>query len=63
MFEKLGSSRLPAAPNDGVNGVRGVLGVEIYRPPHFGQRIESSVEVELVGRALFGFPALRGWYR
>ena len=26
------------------NGVRGVLGVEMYRPLHFGQRTWSSVE-------------------
>jgi hypothetical protein len=46
-----------------VNGVSGVPGVEMYRPPHFGQRIGSSeVEAE-AGRKPFVLPARRGWYR
>ena len=47
-------------PKLGVKGVRGVLGVEMYRPPHLGQRIGSSVEEAENGRAPLGFPARRG---
>lgn len=50
------------AANAGVNGVNGVPGVEMYRPPHFGQRIGSSAEEEEAGRKPFDFPARRGWY-
>lgn len=47
-------------PKAGVNGVSGVPGVEMYRPPHFGQRIGSSeVEAE-AGRKPFVLPARRG---
>jgi hypothetical protein len=50
-------------PKPGVKGVKGVLGVEMYLPPHFGQRTESSAEEAETGRAPFGLPARRGWYR
>ena len=53
------SFRAPA-PNAGVKGVKGVLGVEIYRPLHFGQRTGSSVEEEDMGLKPFGLPARRG---
>lgn len=33
-----------AAPKAGVKGVNGVLGVDMYRPLHFGQCKGSSVE-------------------
>ncbi len=56
-------SLLGPAPNAGVNGVKGVLGVEIYRPLHFGQRTGSSAEEEDMGLKPFGLPARRGWYR
>ena len=49
-----------AARKAGVNGVRGVLGVEIYLPVHFGQRPGSSVVDADTGRTPFGFPPLRG---
>jgi hypothetical protein len=51
------------APKAGVNGVKGVLGVEIYRPLHFGQRTGSSADEEEMGRKPFDLPARRGWYR
>jgi hypothetical protein len=47
-------------PKAGVNGVRGVLGVEIYRPLHFGQRTRSSADEEEIGRKPLGLPARRG---
>lgn len=56
---KGGSRRSFRGPKDGVNGVSGVLGVEIYRPWHFGQRTGSSAEEDETGR-LFGLPALLG---
>ncbi len=46
-----------------VKGVKGVFGVEIYRPLHFGQRTESSADKEELGRKPFVLPARRGWYR
>jgi hypothetical protein len=60
-----GTSRslLGPAPNAAVNGVKGVLGVEIYRPLHFGQRTGSSADEEDMGLKPFGLPARRGWYR
>ena len=50
-------------PKAGVKGVKGVFGVEIYRPLHFGQRTESSADEEEMGRRPFDLPARRGWYR
>jgi hypothetical protein len=47
-------------PKAGVNGVKGVLGVEIYRPLHLGQRTGSSADEEEIGRKPFVFPARRG---
>ena len=46
-----------------MNGVDGVLGVDMYRPLHFGQRRGSSADEAVAGRTPFGLPALRGWYR
>lgn len=64
MFELNGgrilSLRGAAAPNAGVKGVNGVLGVEIYRPLHLGHRMGSS-DVEITGRLPTVLPALRGW--
>lgn len=56
------SVRAFAAPKDGVKGVRGVLGVDMYLPLHFRQRTGSSEDDDETGRAPFGFPARRGWY-
>lgn len=57
---KGGTGRSPRiAAKAGVNGVSGVPGVEMYRPPHFGQRIGSS-DVAEAGRKPFVFPARRG---
>lgn len=51
-----------AAPKAGVKGVKGVLGVDMYRPLHFGHRIGSSVEEDdEIGRIPLTFPARRGW--
>lgn len=52
-----------AALKAGVNGVEGVLGVDMYRPLHFGQRMVSSVDDDEIGRMPLSLPALRGWYR
>ena len=49
-----------AAAKAGVNGVIGVLGVEMYRPLHLGQRPGSSVEVAEIGMHSVWLPALRG---
>jgi hypothetical protein len=57
------SFRRPAPPKAGVKGVRGVLGVEMYRPLHFGHRNGSSLDEEETDRKPFDFPARRGWYR
>ena len=53
------SFRVPA-PNAGVKGVKGVLGVEMYLPLHFGQRSRSSVDKEDMGLKPFVLPARRG---
>ena len=50
-------------PVAGAKGVKGVLGVKMYRPPHFGQR-EGISDGELEDCCTpFALPALRGWYR
>jgi hypothetical protein len=51
------------APKSGVKGVRGVLGADMYRPLHFGQRIGLADDGVEAGCTPFGLPALRGWYR
>lgn len=50
-------------PEAGAQGVRGVLGVDMYRPLHFGQRTESSVEDDKTERTGPALPFLLGWYR
>jgi len=50
-------------PKAGAKGVSGVLGVDMYRPLHFGHRVKSSDGEVDGGRAPFVFPARRGWYR
>ena len=55
--------RGPGPPRDGVKGVSGVLGVDIYRPLHFGQRVGLSAEAEDDCCKPFVFPARLGWYR
>ena len=57
-----GPFRWPA-PKAGVKSVRGVLGTDMYRPLHFGQRIGLSADGVEAGCTPFGLPVLRGWYR
>lgn len=49
-----------AGPKAGVKGARGVLGVDMYRPLHFGQRPGSSVVEVETGRTPPDFPFRRG---
>lgn len=47
-------------PKAGVNGVRGVFGVEMYRPLHLGQRTGASVKEAESERTPLSLPARRG---
>lgn len=49
-------------PRSSVAGVKGVLGVVMNRPEHFGQRVGISDGFAEPGDPPFVLPPLRGWY-
>jgi hypothetical protein len=53
------SFRVPAL-KAGVKGVKGVLGVEMDLPLHFGQRTEFPADEDDIGNITFDLPPRRG---